>query len=444
MIASFLLTGMKLVVGIVTGSIGIISEAAHSGLDFGVASLTYFAVKIGDKPADRDHHYGHTKVESIAALIESGILLIASSLIIYEAAQRLIHRETEVKVTWYSILVLIISIVVDFSRSRALAKVAKETKSQALEADALHFNLDIFSSAVVLGGLVFVTIGITWADAIAGIAVALIVLSAAFRLGKRTVNVLTDAAPEGITEQIIAVTKTVNGVVNIEKIRVKPAGPHVFVEMTVNVSRNLSLESVQLICSTIESHVSKICEIGDITINTKPVALDCETVAERVHIIGMNHNINVHNIATTTAEDRVLVSFDVEVDRGLTIKEAHDIVSNFEDDIRKEFNSNIDISIHIDPLPPDEKGSTPLAPEEEDDLKKIIMRTAEEIGHIYDVQNIQIRKTEKERLFISLLCSFDNSVLLDEVHSITKAFEWMILQNIPNAYRVIIHAEPFF
>src|SRR5208337_3496292 len=138
-VASFLLAVMKLVVGIVTGSIGIISEAAHSGLDFGAVLLTYFAVKVSDKPADREHQYGHTKVESVAALIESGILLLTSGWIISEAVHRVVSKTSEVKVVWYSLLVLVVSIIVDFSRSRALKKVAIETKSQALEADALHF-----------------------------------------------------------------------------------------------------------------------------------------------------------------------------------------------------------------------------------------------------------------------------------------------------------------
>src|ERR1700690_1829422 len=222
-IASLLLASMKLVIGVITGSIGVISEAAPSGLDFGAVLLTYFAVRVSGKPADREHQYGHTKIESIAALIESVILLLTSGWIIYEAVHRLLSKTSEVRVAWYSLLALVISMLVDFSRSRALKKVATETKSQALEADALHFSLDILSSAVVLIGLVFVATGILWADAIAGIAVALLIAYAAFRLGKKTVDILIDAAPVGITDQIIARTKTVSGGIKIEKIRVKPA-----------------------------------------------------------------------------------------------------------------------------------------------------------------------------------------------------------------------------
>jgi len=184
-LASALLTILKLVAGLMTGSIGILSEAAHSLLDFGAAAMTWFAVNMSSKPADRKHHYGHAKIESITALIEAGLLLLTSVWIISAATERLLGGEAEVNVTWYAIAVLIISIIVDFSRARALSKVAKETNSAALEADALHFSSDILSSAVVLIGLLFVSHGIFWADAAAGIAVAVLVALAAFRLGKK-------------------------------------------------------------------------------------------------------------------------------------------------------------------------------------------------------------------------------------------------------------------
>ena len=443
-VASFLLATMKLVIGVITGSIGIISEAAHSGLDFGAVLLTYFAVRVSDKPADREHQYGHTKIESIAALIESVILLLTSGWIIYEAVHRLVSKTSEVRVVWYSLLALVISMIVDFTRSKALKKVAMETKSQALEADALHFSLDILSSAVVLIGLVFVARGIVWADAMAGIAVALVIAYAAFRLGKKTVDILIDAAPVGLTEQIIAITKTVSGVIKIEKIRVKPAGPFAFVEMSLDVSRTLSLERVQSICNSIEEKIRELLPVADITINTKPIALDCETIAERVHIIGINHNLHVHNIASNIVEDKKHISFDVEVEHNLTIKEAHEVVSSLEQEIRREFDGDLDISVHIDPLRSEERTSQPLSPAEETAVRNIIVEVAETIDRIHEVHDIQIRKTEKEKLFITLHCSFDDGVLLEDVHFITSKLEGVIYQTIPNAGQVIIHAEPLF
>ncbi len=445
-LASLLLTVMKLVVGMMTGSIGIISEAAHSALDFGAASLTLFAVKMSDKPADSKHHYGHAKVESVSALIETGLLVVTSVWIIYTAVERLLAGKTEIDVTWYwyAVAIMVISIVVDFSRSRALKKVAKETNSQALEADALHFSSDILSSAVVLLGLVFVSLGITWADAVAGIAVAILVGWAAFSLGKKTIDVLIDAAPEGLAEGIEVITMTVGGVIAIDKIRVKPTGPQVFIEMAVCVNRTLSVEKVQTICAEIEKKVRDEYSVGDITINTRPIALNSETIAERVHVIGLNHNLHAHNISTNLTGEKTHITFDVEIDQQLTIKQAHNTVNALEEELRREFDGELDICIHLDPLRNEERSSGSLQAEEKERAYNTIVKASQSIEKIQDVHDIHIHKTDKEKLFITLHCSFNDEVLLEEVHSLTSQLEGAIYRSLPNAGRVIIHAEPLF
>ena len=445
-LASLFLTVMKLVVGIMTGSIGIISEAAHSALDFGAASLTLFAVKMSDKPADSKHHYGHAKVESVSALIETGLLVVTSIWIIYTAAERLIAGKTEIDVTWYwyAVAVMVISIVVDFSRSRALKKVARETNSQALEADALHFSSDILSSAVVLLGLVCVSLGITWADAVAGIAVALLVGWAAFSLGKKTIDVLIDAAPEGLTDRIEEITLSIGGVTAIDKIRVKPTGPQVFIEMAICVNRTLSVEKVQVICADIEKKVREEFPVGDITINTRPIALNSETIAERVHVIGLNHNLHAHNISTNLTEQKKQICFDVEIDQQLTIKQAHDTVNALEEELRREFDGELDICIHLDPLRNEERSTGLLQAKEKELVCDTIIKASQNIEQIHDVHDIHIHKTETEKLFITLHCSFNDEVLLEEVHCLTSQLEGAIYRSLPNAGRVIIHAEPLF
>jgi cation diffusion facilitator family transporter len=443
-LASFLLTALKLVAGLLTGSIGIISEAAHSALDFGAATITWFAVRVSDKPADDKHHYGHAKVESVAALIETGLLVLTSIWIIYAAVGRLINGGVEIEVTWYAIAILIISIVVDFSRSRALKKVAVETKSQALEADALHFSSDILSSGVVLAGLLFVAIGIPWADSVAGIVVAFLVMWAAYSLGRKTFNVLIDAAPEGLADQITEIASSIEGVVGIEKIKVKPAGPMVFVEMVVSVNRTSSIEKVQSICNSIENRISELLPVADITINAKPIALDSETISERVHVIGLNHNLHAHNISSNLADEKKHITFDVEIDQNLTIKEAHDAVTALETDLRNEFDGELDICIHLDPIRTEEHSTRSLPPADEESYRQIILNSASPIWGIEDVHNIQIRKTDKEKLFITLHCSFDDNVILENVHSLTSRLEGAIYGALPSACRVIIHAEPLY
>jgi cation diffusion facilitator family transporter len=441
-VASFLLTALKIGAGILTGSIGIISEAAHSALDFGAASITWFAVRISDKPADKKHHYGHAKVESVAALIETGLLVVTSVWIISAAFGRLTKGTAEVEVTWYAIAILVISIIVDFTRSRALKKVAAETNSQALEADALHFSSDILSSAVVLAGLVFVATGMPWADAAAGIFVALLVLRAAFSLGKKTFDILVDAAPDGLADQITALAEKIDGVVTVEKIKVKPSGPMAFVEMAVSVNRTSSIEKVQSICNDIENRARELFPVADITINAKPVALNSETIAERVHVIGLNHNLHAHNISSNLVDEKKHITFDVEIDQNLTIREAHDAVTSLEKDLRDEFDGELDICIHLDPLRSEERSTRSLPASEEQRIREIVMKSAAAISGIVDVHDIRIRRTEKNKLFITLHCSFEDSVLLENVHSLTSRLEGSIYHALPSACRVVIHAEP--
>ncbi len=268
--ASLALAVLKLIVGLLTGSVGILSEAAHSLLDLGAATLTFFAVRIGDKEADEHHHYGHQKVESVSALIETGLLFLTSAWIIYEAVKRLSAAHAKIEVTWYAFAVVIFSIIVDYSRSRALKKVAKETKSHALEADALHFSSDILSSLTVMVGLIFVAFGVTTADAIAALGVSLFVLRAGFSLGKRTIDVLIDTVPAGLTEKIRDITKQVEGVISVKRVRARPAGIIIFIDITATVGSKLSLKEAHDISEDIERKIRTAIPEADTTVHLEP------------------------------------------------------------------------------------------------------------------------------------------------------------------------------
>lgn len=171
-LAAVFLTGFKLIIGLITGSLGILSEALHSALDLIAAIITYFSVRVSDKPADREHNYGHGKIENFSAFIQTILLLITCVWIVYEAVNRLITGETTIEVTPWSYIVVVSSIIIDISRSRSLSRVAQKHNSQALEADALHFSTDIWSSAVVLFGLICAQLGYFFADAIAALIVS--------------------------------------------------------------------------------------------------------------------------------------------------------------------------------------------------------------------------------------------------------------------------------
>src|SRR5215470_11113640 len=203
--ASAALTIGKGVVGLSTGSLAILSEAAHSLIDFAATLMTYFAVRIADKPADAEHHYGHGKVENIAALAETVLLFVLSGVVAWEAVQRLFGGHGHaVEASLAAFAIIAISIAIDFLRARALSRVAAQTSSQALEADALHFSSDMWSSAAVLVGLAGVRLGYVWTDSAAAVVVALFVCLAGWRLGRRTIDALTDTAPEGVADRVSA------------------------------------------------------------------------------------------------------------------------------------------------------------------------------------------------------------------------------------------------
>ena len=239
--AAIFLTSSKLLVGLLTGSLGILSEALHSCLDLIAAIITYFSVRISDKPADEDHHFGHGKVENLSALMETFLLLITSVWIIYEASHRLLTGNVKIEVTVWSYLVVIASIVIDFSRSRALMKAAKLHNSQALEADAIHFSTDIWSSSVVLLGLLCSNFGFYYADPIAALFVAVIVIYVCYTLGKKAVDVLLDRAPADYVEIVKTIAGSVKGLTSVHDIKVRMSGADVFLEVCVHLNPSSTL-----------------------------------------------------------------------------------------------------------------------------------------------------------------------------------------------------------
>lgn len=253
--AAIFLTGFKLVVGILTGSLGILSEALHSALDLVAAGITWFAVMVSDKPADKDHHYGHGKIENLSALIETFLLLITCAWIIYEAINRLLSGEIHIKVTVWSYIVVISSIVIDILRSRSLKRVARKHNSQALEADALHFSTDVWSSAVVLLGLICANFGIYVADSIAALGVALIVIYISYKLGRRSVNVLLDRVPEETYSKIKMLLDNFQDIKRYHDLKVRAAGAEIFTELNIHVNEEMGIRESHDISNRIEKMI---------------------------------------------------------------------------------------------------------------------------------------------------------------------------------------------
>jgi cation diffusion facilitator family transporter len=268
--AAIFLTGFKLVIGVLTGSLGILSEALHSGLDLVAAVITYFSVRISDKPADKDHNYGHGKVENFSAFIETILLLITCAWIIKEAINRLVTGNTHIEVNVWSFVVIISSIIIDFTRSRALYKVAKKYNSQALEADALHFSTDIWSSAVVLFGLICANFGFFFADSVAALVVAIIVLYVSFRLGKKAIDVLLDKAPQDTINKIQQTLTTFPEVKHFHSLKVRTAGADTFIKFNIHLEPDLSLRQVHETCNKIEKELNDLIIRSEVYIHAEP------------------------------------------------------------------------------------------------------------------------------------------------------------------------------
>jgi cation diffusion facilitator family transporter len=270
LVAAVGLTSFKIVVGIWTGSLGILAEAAHSGLDLVAAGLTLVAVRLSGRPADRSHLYGHGKIENLSALAETLLLLVTCVWIVWEAVHRLRWHAAEVQVTVWSVVVMLTSIGVDLTRSRALARAAKKHHSQALEADALHFQTDVWSSAMVIAGLAAVKLGLWWGDAAAALGVSAVVVWVSVQLGRRTVEALLDAAPAGMEERIVAAVSAIEGVRDCHQVRLRYSGPVLFIDLHVLVDGGQTLAEAHRLTETIEAAISKIAEGADVTVHPEP------------------------------------------------------------------------------------------------------------------------------------------------------------------------------
>lgn len=262
--AAIFLTLIKFIVGISTGSLGILSEALHSCLDFIAAMITFLAVRVSSKPADTSHNYGHGKVENLSALLQTMLLLITCAWIIYEGMNRIITGHTDIEVNSWSFAVVFISIFVDYTRASHLKKISLKYNSQALKADALHFSTDIFSSLVVLVGLIGALLNFHSADSIAALIVALIVLWISFRLGRESIDALLDKSPSHIEQKVRKIVESISEVTFFHDIKVRTSGPYIFIELNIHVDPKLTIfeahEVSELVESKIKAHIDR-CEV---------------------------------------------------------------------------------------------------------------------------------------------------------------------------------------
>jgi len=446
--AGALLTSLKLVIGLMTGSLGILAEAAHSALDLSAALITFLAVRVSGKPADVEHPYGHGRVENFSALIETLLLLITCIWIIYEALDRLFYKTVEIEASIWAFAVMAASIAVDISRSRALARVANKYHSQALEADALHFSTDIWSSLVVILGLALVKGGewigakeiLSRADAVAALGVALIVIWVSLRLGKRSVDMLMDRAPDGLTHEIIAEARQVKGILNCKNVRIRTAGPFIFVDMVISVPRTLPLEQAHRTASAVEERVRRLVPRADVVVHVEPAVRDQESTAEAIEAVAQRRGLAVHDVRVHDVGGQHLATIHLEVDQNLRLGEAHSVATQFEAEVRAEVPNLSRIDTHIEPIEI-QSAQGRLAEEQFYTVRDAVEKLVSAMDEVQDCHGVTVREISG-KLFVTMHCVFDPDLPLIEAHNITSQIEGRLKERLPDLERVVIHGEP--
>jgi cation diffusion facilitator family transporter len=445
-LAALVITSLKIIVGLATRSLGILSEAAHSGLDLIAALVTFFSVRVSDKPADADHQYGHGKVESFSAFIETGLLLLTCAWIVYVAGKRLFFQSVEIEPTPYAFLVMLLSIGIDLWRSRALGKMAKTYDSQALEADALHFSTDVWSSSVVILGLALVWAGrfygVEWlqrADPIAALFVACVVVTVSWRLARRTMDALLDAAPAGVRNQILDRVATVDGVLEVERVRIRKAGNRYFADVSVGLARNITFQRSEQVSDTVTARVREILPDADVMVHPVPRARRSENIFDRIRAVAARHNFNVHDISVQDLEGEMHVEQHLELDEQLSMKQAHDEVSRLEAEMRLEIPEIRTILTHIESEPATIETGEQIV--REPGLEKRLRNVVKEFPEVMDVHEFQFKRI-RDRLYVSCHCTLPDDMPLSRVHDVQTALETRFKNDAPELFRVLIHPEP--
>jgi len=433
--ASAGLTLMKLAAGWVSGSLALISEGAHNAVDIAASGLTYFAVRVADKPADEGHPFGHAKVEAVAALAQTAFLFLLSLAVAAMAVRRL-GGAPDIAADAFAFTAILVSMVVDGFRWRALRRIARETGSHALEADALHYSGDLVASGVVL-----VRLGFPAADSLAAIGVAAFIAVSGYRLGQSTLNALLDAAPQGLADDVRRALGKVGGVEGVEYLRLRRIGPATVGELGLYVSRVLPLEDVEAISERVRAALARRWPRMRLTIAANPLALDDETVLERVQLIAARRRLLVHHVTIQRVESRIAVSLDLEVDGEMTLGAAHEVASRLEQAIEAEFEGAIEVNTHIEPLDGRELVGEEADPALTADVKACLSLHAEDSRLLCDVHHVRMRKSG-DVYYGVFHCHADADATVEAVHAEVDALERAARAAFPMLLRIIGHAEP--
>jgi cation diffusion facilitator family transporter len=453
-IAAFFIAGVKIIASIFTGSLGMLSEAAESTLDLGVSFVTFFAVRFSDKPADEDHNYGHGKIESFSALITTVFLLVTCGWIITQAINKIISGKFTIEIAGagWGIAVLILTIVVNISRAKRLNKVAKKFGSQALEADALHFTKDAWSTVVVIVGLIFAGIGdaanitiLKYADPVAALGVSVLVIIVSIKLGKRTIDVLLDKAPRGMVEEISHEVNTIDGVLDVSNIRIRPSGASFFIDLSVGLNREESHRVVHSIVDEIRENIQKKIPNSDIVISTYPVDV---TGMEKDEVYLLVKRVidkyptftNIHNINIYEVSGKKYISIHIELRESMSLKQSHDLSHEISEKIQEEMKNVEDVNVKFERVLEKYITAEDITNKSESTIE-FIKQMVNKVPNKLNCHDIKIYR-EGEGKTIFLHCELNGDYSIEKTEMISKNISNKIRRNIDGVDSVHIHVEP--
>ncbi|HVZ84932.1 MAG TPA: cation diffusion facilitator family transporter [Terracidiphilus sp.] len=447
MLAAATMTLLKVAAGLLSGSLGVLSDAAHSGLDLAGAALTFFSVRVADKPADEGHTYGHGKFENLSSFGEAGLMIVSSAWIIWEAMLRIVRNNVELHHSIWPVLVLFLSIAVDVWRSRQLRAVAERTGSPALATDAFHFSSDIWATAAVLVGFAASWLGqrfhIEWlrfADPFAAVVVSLMILRITARLTRETVAVLVDEVPAETRGRIVHAVQQVPGVLGVEQARVRRAGADYFTDLTLALPRTSTFEHTGELVREATDAVHRVLPQADVVIHTVPRQARAESIFDRVRAVAARNNVSVHDLSIQSLQGKLRVEQHVELDETMPLKQAHDFVSELESEILQGSPEIDSVVTHIESEPAtiETPGENTVADRR---IEVALRDAAKHFPEIHDVHEISVVRAG-DHIALACHCTLPDDLPMMRVHEIITALEDRFKLACPEVHRVTIHPEP--
>lgn len=440
------ITLLKLVTGVLTGSLGMLSEAAHSGVDLIAAAITLFSIRLSDKPADEDHTYGHGKVESLSAFVETVLMVVSCIWIVTEAVRRLMGiTHVALRISVWPVLVLLLSILVDWTRSRQLGKVARASHSLALEADALHFSTDIWSSVAVLLGLGASFAGEHWhiraleyADPVAALLVSLIILQVSWRMARQTIDTLLDRTTPEMRSKVVRAIAEVEGVVQVDRVRMRQSGAKYFADVTVGIARNQTFLRSEQMVEAVTAAVRAVVPEMDVVVHTVPVATKEENVFDRIRAVAQRSGLAIHEVTVQEFEQGLHVEQHLEMPEATTLHDAHEVVTRIEAEMRREVPEITTITTHIESEEGTVEKPEPLA---DAALEEDLRVAAHAFPEVMDVHDVVTRRLG-DRLQMACHCTMADAMTMGEVHRVISELEAAFRRQRPEVTRLLIHPEP--